>query len=192
MRTAASTAGVLWWQEEWALVATWEAHAASTDPSIQRLPGRVVRDHRGLREHIRLVSPDSLPVWGYLGTAEGRWPLRRLVALFPAHPAQCAPIMLSLDGPTDSLHRNSDLELCLYYTRDPEERRWRPSDGLPRLFDLGRVHLAAEDAWRRRGRREEDWPLEQASHGYGRPARTNPALALPPELPQLDCGAVLR
>jgi hypothetical protein len=81
------------------------------------------------------------------------------------------------------LHRNGALELCLYYERDPDERRWKVSDGLVRLFDLARVHVWCEHIWRLRGERDSDWPTSQAAHGYGAPAAPNSKLMLPPELP---------
>jgi hypothetical protein len=178
-----------WWQNEWPLTSIWEAHASEVDPSIERLPLALMRNHPGVRSNIERLRVPKWDVWGYVAPAEGPWPLRRLVALFLRHPHEQDPVVLSLDGPRDSKHRNgpkdASLELCLYYSEDPDERRWKPSDGLPRLFDLGRRHLLCEHIWRERGRRDADWPVEDAPHGYGAPAKSNPALALPAELPQL-------
>jgi hypothetical protein len=88
----------------------------------------------------------------------------------------------------DSLHRNGPIELCLYYERDPEERRWKVSDGLVRLFDLGRRHVMCEYIWRKRGRKPSDWPTEQAPHGYGPAAPPDPRLLLDPVLPLTEDG----
>lgn len=172
-----------------------EEHAARVDPTIRRLPCSLMRDHPALREYVERWQVPVWDVWGYVAPAEGPWPLRRLVALFPEGPTQ--PVMLSLDGPRDSLHRNgvrnNSIELCLYYSRDPAEYRWKPSDGLVRLFDLGRRHLYCEYIWRRHGRRHSDWPVEDAPHGYkGQPAPTNPDLLLKPELPIRDDGVLVR
>ncbi len=179
-----------WWESEWAMTYAWEQHASRIDPSIERLPLALTRDHPGLRAYMQAQGVPAWDIWGYLAPAEGPWPLRRLVALFPRHPSQADPVVLCLDGPKDSKHRNGprnvSMELCLYYSRDPDERRWKASDGLPRLFDLGRRHLLCEHIWRSRGGRDDDWPVEDAPHGYGRPAPSDPSLALPPELPQLD------
>lgn len=171
---------------------TWmlETHASRVDPSIERLPVALTRNHPDLRAYVQAIGVPAWDLWGYLAPADGPWPLRRLVALFLGHPANCDPFMLSLDGPKSSKHRNGlkdrSIELCLYYSRDPAERRWKASDGLPRLFDLGRRHLLCEHIWRSRGGRDRDWPIEDAPHGYAPPAKSNPSLALPPELPQLE------
>jgi len=155
----------------------------SVDPHLHRLTPQLVDRHPGLR---RYADGWGVPWWDVMGwqsEAEGPWRQRRLVALFPRAPWDEAPRVLCLDGPTDSLHRMNRLELCLYYERDPDERRWQVSDGLVRLFDLARAHVWAEHIWRLRGRRNHDWPIAQAAHGYPAPAAPDPTLALPPELP---------
>ena len=183
-----------WWTRQWPLTHMLEEHAARKDPTIERLPARLMREHPALRAYVTRWDVPFWDIWGYTAPAEGPWPLRRLVALFPFGPTD--PMMLCLDGPRDSLHRNGikgeTIELCLYYSRDPAERRWKPSDGLVRLFDLGRRHVFCEHVWRERGRRDKDWPVEDAPHGYkGRPAAPNPRLALEPELPISDGGTLL-
>ena len=50
------------------------------------------------------------------------------------------------------------------------------NDGLVRLFDLARKHLDAEHIWRE----EDEWPMEEAEHGFARQARPRPELKLPP------------
>lgn len=161
-----------------------EVHAAGVDPTIQRLPLALVQTNPALRRYFERYFPvPAWDVWGYLAPTEGPWPLRRLVAVFPHPLGKRDPVMLCLDGPTDSLHRNGPIELCLYYVNDPDERRWKPSDGLVRLFDLGRRHLWCEHTWRLAGRRDGDWPVPDAAHGYGPPADPDPSLLLPAELP---------
>lgn len=186
-----------WWASEWPLTHRLEEHAARVDPSIERLPLPLVHQNPVLRRYIAGFRVPAAYVWGYLAPAEGPWPERRLIAVFKGHPAKEEPVMLCLDGPTDSEHRYPDAErrrLCLYYPKDPAERRWHVHDGLVRLFDLGRQHVLAEHIARERGGRPEDWPIEFAAHGPATPAPSHPAIALPAELPELAprVGAPLR
>jgi hypothetical protein len=172
-----------WWESTCQVVWQLEAHAMPLDGNLRRLSYRLVDEHPALRRHIARWQVPPWDVLGYESLAEGPWPQRRLVALFPREPWIEEPKMLCLDGPQDSLHRNGPIELCLYYERDPEERRWTVSDGLVRLFDLGRRHLMCEYIWRKRGRRPSDWPTAQAPHGYGPAAPGDRRLLLDPELP---------
>lgn len=169
--------------EERPLVWTLELHAMAADPFLRRLTPGSMDAHPGLRRDLQARGVDPREVLGWETEAEGPWRQRRLIALFLAPPWKEEPKVLCLDGPTDSLHRNGILELCLYYERDPDERRWKINDGLPRLFDLARVHVWCEHIWRLRGRKDSDWPRPQAAHGYGAPATPDPDLALPPALP---------
>ena len=172
-----------WWERTRELVWQLEAHAMPLDPNLRRMSGRLADEHPGLRRHLAGWEVPSWDVLGYQSVAEGPWPQRRLVALFPREPWVEEPTMVCLDGPQDSLHRNGPIELCLYYERDSEERRWKVSDGLVRLFDLGRRHLMCEYIWRKRGRKKFDWPTEQAAHGYGPAAPADRRLLLDPALP---------
>lgn len=155
----------------------------AVDPHLRRLPLALADRHPGLRRYLGTFGVPPWDIIGWLTESEGPWRQRRLVALAPRAPWRAEPRVLCLDGPTDSLHRNGPIELCLYYERDPDERRWKVSDGLVRLFDLARVHVWCEHIWRRRGRKDRDWPTPQADHGYGPPALANPSLALAPVLP---------
>lgn len=68
-------------------------------------------------------------------------------------------------------------ELCLYFSRDPDERRWTAEYGLVELFDIARRHLACEHVWRE----TDTWPTEDAPHGTAaRPVRRRPELKVAP------------
>jgi hypothetical protein len=172
-----------WWTEHWPLIWQLEQHAMPLDPHLRRLSLQLVDRHPGLRRYVERLGVPAWDIIGWESEGEGPWRQRRLVALFLRPPWEAEPKMLCLDGPPTSLHRNGELELCLYYERDPDERRWKVSDGLVRLFDLARVHLYSEHIWRERGMKDTDWPTPQAAHGYGAPAPPDPSLLLPPELP---------
>lgn len=125
----------------------------------------------------------------YSANADGPDGRVRLVALFPGPPEAVHPDVLCLDGPRESDHRNPPFDdgvfgksgvLCLYFRRDPRERRWRPENGLLGLFDLARLHLVNEHAWRRWQR----WPGEEAPHGDAVPAEPDPSLAIAPISPR--------
>ena len=62
-----------------------------------------------------------------------------------------------------SPHRMPDDSLCLYYPGDPREQRCVSEDGLDELLNITARHLFAEDFWRTN---DENWPLEEAPHGY--------------------------
>lgn len=163
------------------------------DASIYRAHPRQLRQHPEVRGYLADWNVQAGWVLAYYATADGLFGRSRLLAMFLIDPWESrydislrAPIVFALDGPRTSLHRNAlpagvatspgSPYLCLYFTGDPDERRWKPSDGLVRLFDLARRHLAAEHAWRLTGK----WPIEQAPHGNARPAPTRPSLLLPP------------
>lgn len=170
-----------------------EEHAQRVDPTIVRLPLSTVRDVPVLRRYFAGFGVPPWDVWAYAAPAEGPWPERRLVAVFKRHPVEsnrreADPAILCLDGPRKSPHRYAEAEgcrLCVWYPDDPPERRWHVGDGLVRLFDLARLHVLAEHVWRKRGGRDEDWPIEWADHGPTLPAESEPSLALPAELPNL-------
>jgi hypothetical protein len=178
---------MLWWADYAMLILNLEQHAIRADPTIERLSCIAVRESPTLRRYYQRF-PRWWTVLGYTALAEGPWPHRRLVALFPCAPWLFAPLVLCLDGPTDSPHRNGTHELCLSYPHDPPERRWHINDGLDRLFDLARQHLLAEHVWRERGGHAHDWPIDQAPHGTTRPTRARPELALDPQLPFTRTG----
>jgi len=64
------------------------------------------------------------------------------------------------DGPTDSPHRYSKRELCIWYPRDDADRRWVPEDGLLVLLGMIVTHLFKEAYWRQTG----EWLGDEAPH----------------------------
>jgi hypothetical protein len=166
-----------------------EQHSLDADPTLAQLGFRQLRR---LPDAVAYAERNGLKLWDLLAysananTSDG---LLRLMAIFPGHPSIEPPVMLCLDGPRESKHRNppfedgvfgKSAELCLYYRKDPGERRWRPENGLLGLFDIGRVHLANEHEWRRTGK----WPAEDAPHGETPPVDADPRLALEPISPR--------
>lgn len=182
-----------WWAEAGGWEMRWQLEAESMrrDETIARL---TLREMRRLPDVVAYADRKGLQLWdllAYCANAEGADGRLRLVALFPGHPMRTHPDVLCLDGPRESKHRNppfedgifgKSAELCLYYRKDPRERRWAPEYGLLGLFDLGRVHLANEHEWRRSGGKR--WPGEDAPHGETEPAPDNPALAVEPVSPR--------
>ena len=66
-----------------------------------------------------------------------------------------------VDGSAESPHRYEDGALCMWYPRDPLERRWSYGDGLHALLGQIAVHLVKEHIWRRTG----EWPGAEVPHG---------------------------
>jgi hypothetical protein len=175
-----------WWPGRFDLRWLLEYPSMEQDETIERLPWRILRQNRDLR---RFVADRGLQPWdvlAYQAMAEGAYGLVRVAALFPGSPLQgYHPEVFALDGDRRSKHRNPPWDngedavsahLCLYYRRDPDERQWTFNDGLVRLFDLARKHLEAEHIWRKTG----VWPIEEAQHGFAKPAPPRPELKLPP------------
>jgi hypothetical protein len=172
---------VRWWTTSPRAVATLEGSSAREDPTISRLTAEEIDANPDLRSYITAnLTPGDL--LAYRALADGPYGRYRIAAVFPFRPEEMDPRVLCLDGPRGreaSEHRFSDVELCLYFKGDPPERRWRPRDGLLRLFDLARRHLAGEYLWRENGRTL--WPIEEAPHGYAAvPAPSAPELELMP------------
>lgn len=170
---------VLWWVTSPRAVADLEGSSLSEDPTISRLTADEIEANVDLRSYITAdISPAD--VLGYRALADGPFGRYRLAALFLLPPDRMDPRVLCLDGPRGvdaSEHRNGPTELCLYFKDDPHERRWRPRDGLLRLFDLARRHLVGEFLWRN----GEKWPFEEAPHGNAAtPAARDPTLELSP------------
>lgn len=71
-----------------------------------------------------------------------------------------------------SKHRLPGDALCLWFPRDPDDRRWHHGDGLVTLFNNVRNHLFFEDHWRATGghggpgQPEGTWLGDEAPHGF--------------------------
>jgi hypothetical protein len=180
-----------WWTQPGAWEIRWQLEAKSMccDPTIVQLS---IRAMRRMPDVVAYAGRRGLYLWdllAYGANAENSDGRLRLVALFPGHPYTTDPDVLCLDGPRLSKHRNppcedgvfgKSAELCLYYREDPDERRWRPENGLLGLFDIARLHVTNEHEWRRTSR----WPAKDAPHGEPAPATPDPALAIEPISPR--------
>jgi len=178
---------VRWWPERFELLELLERPSMEIDPTIRRLDLRTLRRNPDLA---RALSGLNVPAWdllGYQALAEGPYGRVRMVALLPFSPFDGNdPWVYALDGARSSLHRNPPRDegttdcsasLCLYFSGDPQERRWSAEYGLIGLFDLARRHLAAEHIWRA----TKKWPFEDAAHGNAaRPANPQPHLRVKP------------
>lgn len=187
------------------LLSQLERRSVSLDPSISRLSPREVLRSRTLRSLVTADLTEAAQLLAYGATAESHDGQARLVAVFESNPFASAdpilneamllrgwmpdsePRVFALDGPTRSPHRQPEAlhprpteggcrELCLYYDRDPVERRWRSSLGLLGLFDIARRHLEAEFFWRL----GHGWLLPEAPHGRGKPAKRDPKKLIRP------------
>jgi len=184
-------AAAQWWTQPGAWEVRWQLEAESMrrDPTIAQLSLRVMRRMPDLVAYARRHGLQLWDLLAYSANAESADGRLRLVALFPGHPYTTDPEVLCLDGPRQSKHRNPPFDdgvfgksalLCLYYRKDPDERRWLPEHGLLGLFDIARLHVANEYEWRR----TRVWPGEDAPHGETPPARPDPALAVDPISPR--------
>lgn len=179
-----------WWVGRFDLLHKLEYHSLRRpgQPDIRRVTYALLARHRDLVAFSERRGIALADVLGYLMVADTPEGAVRLVALFPEDPFQAGePQVFALDGDRRSKHRNAPFDdgkmghsahLCLYYGRDPEERRWTPEHELGGLFDLAVQHLAHEGAWRQTGR----WPVRDAPHGLPAPARPRPDLAVPPQV----------
>jgi hypothetical protein len=178
---------VSWWCGRFDLLHHLEYPSMNLDPTITRMAARSLRQHPDLRRFGEMLGVPPAWILAYSALAEGPYGLVRLAALFPASPfAGGEPQVFALDGNRRSLHRNPPWDeevegvsahLCLYFSGDPDERRWTPEYGLVELFDLGRRHLACEHVWRE----TNVWPTEDTPHGPNvKPARPRPELKVRP------------
>jgi hypothetical protein len=186
-RDARSIETASWWCGRFDLLHRLESPSTRIDTTIENLPRHTLRQHPDLRAYLDRIGVPALYILGYQATAETPSGVVRLAALFPIDPFRGGnPEVFALDGDRRSLHRNPPFDdgvegvsahLCLYFPRDPDERRWTIDDGLVRLFDLARWHLACEHVWRE----TNVWPTEDAPHGNAaRRAAPRPELKLPP------------
>jgi hypothetical protein len=184
-------AAARWWTQPDGREVRWQLQAESMrrDSTIAELSPRVMRRMPDLVVYAERNALSLRDVLAYSANAETGDGRLRLVALFPGHPYSRDPEVLCLDGPRLSKHRNPPFEdgvygksatLCLYYRRDPDERRWLPEQGLLGLFDIARLHVANEHEWRR----TKKWPGSDAPHGPTAPAPQKPELAVEPISPR--------
>lgn len=156
-----------WWEQSPTRLRQLERAALADDPALQRLTPTQIGESHQLTQYLNTLDLSPEDVLAYQTYADGTFGRYRVVALFVG-PPQFDPFVLCLDGPRGeaaSPHRNGELVLCLYFPRDPPERRWTESKGLTALFALARQHLAAEDIWRR----DHRWVLDEAPHGETTP-----------------------
>jgi hypothetical protein len=168
-----------WWEWLPARVRALEGAGMREDRTIRRLGADEIECNSDLRAYVESQCIEPADLLAYLGYAEGGFGRYRLAAVFLYPPDIAPPSVCCLDGPRGpaaSVHRMSDVELCLYYWDDPDERRWKAEDGLRRLFDLARRHVTGEYIWRMTGA----WPVVEAPHGEAAPAPPDARLALPP------------
>ncbi len=192
-----------WWYGQLGLVQQLEHRSQLADKSIKRLTARQMVRNPVIRERVTRDPKDAARFLAYRGRANSLGGPIRVAIVFPCCPflspepwlddrlrmkgfsATHEPLVLALDGPTESPHRYGGVgkpedggcdALCLYYPNDPWERKWRPSLGLLGLFDIARVHLDAEHIWRI----TQNWPIPEAPHGNARPARPNRKFLIQP------------
>lgn len=168
-----------WWTINPDLVNKLEGESLRLDRTIRRLEAYEIEDNLDLASIQLRYHAEPEDVLAYIAYAEGLFGCFRIAALFIRRPDNQQPIVLCLDGPRGKLaseHRFSETELCLFFVKDPTERRWKLDDGLIRLFDLARRHLTCEHLWRE----TREWPVEEVAHDETEPAPSDPSLALPP------------
>lgn len=176
-----------WWCGRFDLLHRLECPSTRLDPTVENLPLHTLRQHPDLHRYLDDFGVPALYMLGYQAMADGPYGMVRVAALFPVDPFRGGhPQVFALDGDRRSLHRNPPWDngqdgvsahLCLYYPRDPDERRWTPEYGLIGLFDLARRHLACEHVWRE----TDKWPTEDAPHGaLAKPVAPQPDLKATP------------
>lgn len=168
-----------WWEWSPQRLQALEGASLREDRTIRRLHADEIDRNPDLRRFVEWLGIDPGDLLVYEAAADGGFGRFRLAAIFLFPPDQDAPRVFCLDGPRGSdasVHRNGEVELCLWYKDDPDERRWKPGDGLLRLVDLARRHVTGEYIWRV----TERWPVQEAPHGETEPAALNPSVALPP------------
>ena len=67
---------------------------------------------------------------------------------------------ITTDGPAESPHRYDDGTLCMWFPRDPDERKWTFDLGLLDLLDTVVGHLFREAWWREKG----EWLGPEVAH----------------------------
>lgn len=165
-----------WWSGRLTDVFRLEHPSCEADPTITRLRPFEIERQPWLRPLYERAGGYPWDLLAWEAQATGRFGILRLIAAFPAPPDQ-RPRVFCPDGPPAPDHRYDALELCLYYPDDPPERCWTLDQGLLGLFDMGRVHLAAEELCRVD---DKPWAIDEAPHGDTAPAVADPSLRLAP------------
>ena len=122
-----------------------------------------LRFEGGVRRHVAGLQVPRRPVHGgvrYRWNVEPPGCERRQVRIEFRLSSPEVP-RVYVDGSAESPHRYEDGALCMWYPRDPLERRWSFGDGFHALLGQIAVHLVKEHIWRRTG----DWPGAEVPHG---------------------------
>jgi len=120
-----------WWEWLPARVRVLEGASLREDRTIRRLGAEEIERNRDLRTFVESHKIEAEDPLVYVAYAEGGFGRYRLAAIFLFPPDIAPPRIYCLDGPRGtaaSEHRTSEVELCLYYKDDPDERRWKPED----------------------------------------------------------------
>ena len=124
-----------------------------------------LRFESGVRRHVVGLRVPRRPIHGgvrYRWNVEPPGCERRQVSIEFRLSSPEVP-RVYVDGSAESPHRYEDGTLCMWYPRDPLERRWSFGDGLHALLGQIAVHLVKEHIWRCTG----DWPGAEVPHGLG-------------------------
>lgn len=136
----------------------------STQPWYTDIRARL-RFERGIREAFPAITVSSTgrgmkAKIAYTVTVDvPEYPRRRVTVMLPNRSTPSVATVTA-DGPTESPHRYSKYELCIWHPDAQPDERWMPEDGLLSLIDHARVHLFKEAYWRETGR----WPGPEAPH----------------------------
>lgn len=128
-------------------------------PQYAQFIARLNWERAAEREFPDLVGTQGHKGYQYKVTVQvPHYELRKIRVLFSG--GSDVPSVF-VDGPQDSPHRFGDGSLCMWYPKDPIERRWVFEDGLLDLLGLTLAHLFREGWWRETG----EWPGEEKAHG---------------------------
>ena len=119
---------------------------------------------RGVKQHFPEVRGDTRTSGLKAGRAYKvllevpHYEPRRIEILFSKKTPKWAKI--TADGPTESLHRYGERELCIWYPKDPDTAKWVFEDGLLMLLGMITAHLFREAWWRETG----EWLGPEVGH----------------------------
>lgn len=129
-----------------------------------RFEGSVRSHFPNLRSAMERTSRNAVYVYRCTIPVED-FPDRKVRVVFN-HASPSAPGVFA-DGPEDSPHRYRNGSLCIWYPRDPSDKRWVFEDGLCHLLGLAELHLFKEAWWRltREASGEGEWLGDSVPHG---------------------------